>query len=194
MASDWRSIPNLITLTRLASMPVFIALLWRHQPFAALVLFAAAMASDVLDGVLARLLHQQTRLGALLDPLADKALLVTGLVALVGAGRAPAWLLGLVLLRDFTVAGGALEVRRRKLGDRLEPTRIGKYATFALTCQIVLALAGLAVDWPLFDAYAAVMAFIAGLCVAVSTAQYLARIGVLLAGSGRGTSVRTTKQ
>ncbi|MHB8878919.1 MAG: CDP-alcohol phosphatidyltransferase family protein [Myxococcaceae bacterium] len=180
MADDWRTVPNLITLLRLALLPVFFGLLVTGHPKAAVTCFFVAMASDLLDGLAARVLNQRSRLGALLDPIADKAVLLTGLLSLGVLGRAPWWLVGVVLFRDGALGGGALVVRFRRLELPAAPTRIGKYATFALSAMIVLALAGLTVESAVLEAYTAVMGFIAGLCVVVSTLQYLARFGHLL--------------
>ncbi|MBI3182245.1 MAG: CDP-alcohol phosphatidyltransferase family protein [Myxococcales bacterium] len=179
MAAEWRTIPNLITLGRLALVPVFLALQLTGRPRWALVCFAVAMASDFIDGLLARVLHQRSRIGGILDPAADKLLLLAGLVTLMAEGRVPLWLVALVAFRDATMTLGAIVVQRKNLEVPIAPTRIGKYATFALSCLIVLALVGLTAESPLLVAYTAVVGFIAGLCVAISTVQYSARFGYL---------------
>jgi cardiolipin synthase (CMP-forming) len=180
MPRDWLAVPNLITYGRLALVPVFVVLqAWNH-PQAALWTFIVAMSSDLLDGVLARLLNQRTKLGALLDPIADKLLVFSALVMLVAKGPVPPWLLAIVVARDAMMAAGAMWVKFKNWEIPSQPTRIGKYATFALTCTIVLALISLTTEAPLLNAYVAVLAFIAGLCVLISTVQYFARFGYLI--------------
>ena len=194
MTSEWRSVPNLITLARLALLPPFVVLLLTGRPRGALLCFAIAMASDLLDGLAARLLHQTTRLGAVLDPIVDKVMLATALCALWLGGGVPTWLVGLVAFRDGWMGLAALAVRRRGLELPRSPSRIGKYATFALTCLIVLALARLTTPSASLEAYTAVVGFIAGLCVAVSTVQYLARFGHLLGSSRSRPSASERRQ
>ncbi len=179
MAAERLTIPNLITFARLGLVPVFVALLILREPLWALVVFAVAMASDAIDGLLARLLHQHSKIGALLDPVADKLLVFAGVVTLTADGRLPPWLLGLIVFRDGAMIVGAVVVKRKRLEIPTRPTRIGKYATFASTCLVVLALASLIVESPMLAAYTVVVGFIAGLCVLVSTVQYFARFGYL---------------
>jgi cardiolipin synthase (CMP-forming) len=181
----WLTAPNLVTFFRLALVPVFIALHATSHAQLALLAFAVAMASDVVDGLLARVLHQQSKLGGILDPVADKLLVLAALGALLPSHRVPVWLLALILFRDGMMAIGALVVKKKKLEIPTAPTRIGKYATFSLALFIVLALIRIAADAPRMDAWVAVVGFIAGLCVAVSTVQYFARWGYLFTAPAR---------
>jgi cardiolipin synthase len=101
-------IPNLISLLRIILViPVVWALLTADF-FTALVLFAVAGFSDALDGFLAKHYHWESRLGSILDPLADKLLLVASFAALTWLGLLPYWLLWLVLGRDVLIVVGAL--------------------------------------------------------------------------------------
>src|SRR6185436_6046588 len=96
--------------------------------------------SDSLDGLLARVLDQRSKLGAILDPIADKLLAFCALLTLVVERRLPLWLLLILLFRHLCMALGALVVRKNRLEIPTAPTRIGKYATFLLFCLVVLAL------------------------------------------------------
>lgn len=177
--SEWFLVPNLITYVRIALVPVF---LWLHlsgRPGWALIAFAAAAASDGIDGLLARALDQRSKLGAILDPVADKLLVVSALVALLVAGRAPLWLCALILFRDGAMVVGAVVVRRKRLELPSQPTRVGKYATFSLLLFVVLSMLEQSLESARLLAYVRVIGFIAGLCVAVSTVQYFARFGHL---------------
>lgn len=182
----WFTIPNIITYVRFLLIPVFVVLHLGGSPGWALGVFIGAAASDGIDGLLARLLNQRSKLGAILDPLADKVLVFSALVTLVIEGRIPALLLLLIIFRDGWITFGALLVRRKKLEIPTAPSRIGKYATFTLTLLVVLALFDqYAADSELLHAYTAVVGFISGLCVVISTIQYFSRFGYLLFAPAR---------
>ena len=194
MSSDWKTLPNAITLIRLALIPVFLALELGERHLWALIAFAFALGSDWLDGLLARLLRQRSHLGGVLDPVADKLLVFTALVGLVWQRALPVWILGLVIARDALMLFGAAVVAHKRLDLPTQPSRIGKYATFALGITVLGALANEVVQSPRVRAYTAVACFFAGLCVAISTVQYLSRFGYLFfAPSQRSSSHKPQK-
>lgn len=100
------NIPNLITVFRILLVPLLAIFLLEERYNSALLVFIVAGISDGLDGFLARLLKQKTRLGAILDPIADKLLLVTTFVMLAGLGVIPQWLAVLVVSRDLLIVIG----------------------------------------------------------------------------------------
>jgi cardiolipin synthase len=102
------SVPNLITLTRLCAVPLAFWLIIDRALAAAFGLFVAAGASDAVDGWLARRSGGASRLGAVLDPVADKALIVTMYVTLAAVGELPGWLATVVVFRDLVIVGGVL--------------------------------------------------------------------------------------
>lgn len=108
---------------------------------AAFWLFAAAGASDAIDGFIAKKLNARTDLGAYLDPLADKVLLNGIYVAMAMVGWLPIWLSSLVIGRDLLIVVGVVLIQRRHPVFRARPLLIGKANTFA---QILLAAAALA--------------------------------------------------
>ena len=110
------TLPNAITLARLLAVPAAVWLVVRGWYEAALWLFLLAGLSDAIDGWLARRLGQVSRLGSLLDPVADKALLVSVFVALGVRDLLPAWLVILVVFRDALIVSGWL------LGQILMPS------------------------------------------------------------------------
>ncbi len=133
-ASD---IPNIITVARiLLVLPIAWALLQQYFVLA-LVLFFVAGVSDGVDGFLAKHFGWTSRLGALLDPLADKFLLVTCYAALAWIGLLPVWLLVLVLLRDVVIVTGAVVYNFHIARLEAEPTLISKLNTLL---QILLVL------------------------------------------------------
>ena len=100
------NLPNLITLARLLSVPLTIWLIFSERYGAAFWVFVGAGVSDALDGYIAKRFDRRTRLGAMLDPAADKAMLVGVYVTLGLAGQLPSWLVALVVLRDVLIVLG----------------------------------------------------------------------------------------
>jgi cardiolipin synthase len=90
----------------------------------------AAGVTDALDGFVAKRLTGVTSLGAMLDPIADKLLLVGAFLVLAWQELVPAWVLGLVVARDLIIAGGALMLRARVDGFEIAPSLLGKACTF----------------------------------------------------------------
>jgi cardiolipin synthase len=134
-ASD---IPNIITLFRFLLVPPVVLLLLDERFGLALLLFGVAGFSDALDGYLAKRFNWSSRLGALLDPLADKLLLVSSFITLGWLNQIPLWLVGVVILRDLVIVSGALVYHYRIERLDAEPSMVSKLNTFA---QILLVLA-----------------------------------------------------
>lgn len=99
------NVPNQLTLGRVIAVPFFIALYLMGWDTIAAVLFILASATDALDGYLARKNNLVTNFGKIMDPLADKVLVVSALVLLVEAGEVAGWMLIVILAREFAVAG-----------------------------------------------------------------------------------------
>ncbi len=135
--SPARHIPNLLTLMRiLLTAPVVVLLL--HEEYRwSLLLFLVAGISDAVDGFLAKQFHWESWLGSVMDPLADKLLLVSSTLCLAWVGLLPIWLVAAVFLRDFLIIGGALYWHRHYQSFEAEPTVVSKINTFT---QIVLVL------------------------------------------------------
>jgi cardiolipin synthase len=168
------TLANGLTALRIVLAPVFLVLYVEGDRLRALAAFAAAAATDVLDGLVARALRQRTRLGAFLDPIADKLLAACALVALAATGRLPVWLPVLVVSRDLAQLAAAALLRTTHRAVPVAPTRIGKYATVALATTVVVALAGDFGAYPSGTVGPFVVAFalLAAECVAISFAQY----------------------
>jgi cardiolipin synthase (CMP-forming) len=131
------TIPNVITALRIALIPLFAALIVDHdRSTAGLVLFGVVVATDWVDGWVARRTGQVSDLGKLLDPIADRLAIAAGLIALMIRGAFPVWAGTLVLMRDVVVLTvGSLVLFGE--GIRLEVRWIGKVATFSLMVAIV---------------------------------------------------------
>ena len=124
-------LPNAITLVRLGLVPVFIVVLKAQDYTVALLVFAVAGLSDGLDGFIAKRFNLVTRLGAILDPLADKVLLVSAYVMLTILGHLPFWLVLTVGFRDLLIVGGYL-VYTSLIGPvAMRPTYLSKFNTFS---------------------------------------------------------------
>ena len=133
------TLPNVISLIRLLLVPVFAILAWEGEDLAALYVLAVSGASDWLDGVLARGLHQQSRLGELLDPAADRLFILVTLVVLAARDDIPWWLVGSIVGRDVLLAGLLAVLLRSGVGP-LPVHFVGKAGTFALLYAFPLLL------------------------------------------------------
>ncbi|MGW0181075.1 CDP-alcohol phosphatidyltransferase family protein [Nocardia sp. NPDC003345] len=140
------TVPNVLSVLRLIGIPVFLwLLLVVHADGWAFTLLVLSGVTDFLDGKLARLLDQSSRLGALLDPLVDRLYLVTTLAAFVVRGLIPWWVAALLIGRDL-VLSLTLRIYRRRGLEPPEVIYLGKAATFALMSALPWLLAG-EMDW-----------------------------------------------
>jgi cardiolipin synthase (CMP-forming) len=130
------NIPNSLTLMRIVLVPLVVWLIIDHQMFAAFLLFLLAGLSDAADGFLAKRYGWRTELGAYLDPIADKMLLVSIYVTLGFAGHLPVWLVIAVVSRDILIVGAVVLSWMLSRPLQMQPLLISKANTFA---QIVLA-------------------------------------------------------
>ncbi len=177
------SIPNIITFLRLLIVPVAVYALLERELGWAFWLFVAAGISDALDGAIARMFRSQTLLGAYLDPIADKALLVSVYVTLAHIGEIPLWLAILVVFRDVMIVGGVLLAYTLKESLAMQPLGISKVNTFAqiALATAVLAPAGLGLPDPVVlgvDAVKVLVWAVAGTTV-LSGLGYVLRGGAL---------------
>lgn len=135
------NLPNLITLARIASVPLVVWLIVDGYMLWAFWVFVAAGLSDALDGFIAKRFDMETELGKYLDPLADKALLVSVYVTLGVEGYIASWLVILVVFRDIAIVGGALLFETITHSLTMQPLMVSKVNTVV---QILLAVAVMA--------------------------------------------------
>ena len=136
-----RDIPNLITGLRILLVAPFLWLLLEERYGAALLLFMIAGLSDALDGFLAKYYDWTSELGGLLDPIADKLLLIGAILALGWLGKLPGWLVVLVIARDLIIVGGAVVYHLRIARFHAAPLMISKLNTLmqlALVCTVIV--------------------------------------------------------
>jgi cardiolipin synthase len=142
MTRELRTLPNLLTLSRILLVPVFLWMMLEQKPVEAFLIFLLAGLTDVLDGLAARLWHQKSRLGLWLDPAADKVLLTAAFVLLSLPGLSkpnaiPLWVVIIVIGRDVLIAIAALLLMRLKGQKAFYPTLLGKVST---VCQVLTIL------------------------------------------------------
>ena len=137
------NLPNVLTLIRILTVPIFLEFLAYHRYWEALVVFAIGGITDFFDGLTARWLNQQTALGAYLDPVADKLLVISSFIMLGLIDGIPMWLTVVVVVRDILIVvgyGAIYLLVEEKMAVR--PSRIGKWSTSfqLLTLAVVLVM------------------------------------------------------
>jgi cardiolipin synthase len=170
------NLPNLITLARLLCVPLAIWLIVEARYGVVFWVFVAAGVSDALDGWIAKRWDQRTPLGALLDPIADKALLAAVYITLGLAGALPQWLVILVVLRDLLIVGGYPLIHGT---DAPQPLFVSKVNTLVQIALVGFVLARLGLDIEA-DRLTAVLVVAAGITTVWSGLSYLVRWARLL--------------
>ncbi len=179
------TVPNLLSFLRILLIPVFVVLIVDHDTTTAgLVLFGVVMATDWVDGWVARRTGQVSELGKILDPTADRLAIAAGLIALVIRGVFPLWAALLILIRDVAILiVGVFLLASKRL--RLDVRFIGKIATFTLMAAIP-AIAWANLDLPLAAGVlvAGWIAYVTGIVeYYVAAAVYLRDVRTLAAGA-----------
>jgi cardiolipin synthase len=134
------NLPNYITLFRVILIPFFINLMIYGYYREALLVFVVAGLTDALDGMIARLTGKKTELGAFLDPMADKLLILSAFLTLVLLGKLPVWLVIIVVSRDAILAMGSLIIYVMTHTLKLQPSLIGKLTTLMQLTVVTLSL------------------------------------------------------
>lgn len=167
-----RDIPNLISFLRILLTLPIVWLMFEQEFSYALMLFAVAGFSDGLDGFLAKHYGWQSHLGGLLDPLADKALLMSSFLVLGGLGLIPIWLVILVIFRDLTIMGGALYYHFSVEEVDADPSLVSKLNTL-LQIMLVLLVVTDAGPLPLPDLLLRSLIWATGLTTLISGGLYV---------------------
>ncbi len=144
----FRWLPNAICVFRALLVGPIVVVLLREQYLAALILIAIAGLSDALDGLLARTFDWRTPLGGLLDPAADKLLVVSVFLTLTYQGLVPVGLTALVVLRDVVIVSGAMTYQLLIAPVRAEPALISKLNTACQLSFVLFILTSAALQWP----------------------------------------------
>lgn len=147
-----RHLPNALTILRMVLVPLLALRVLQHDYEAALCIAFIAAVTDALDGLLARRFGWQSRLGGILDPLADKLMLVVSFVVLTVVGAIPLWLTLLVGGRDLVIVAGAVTYHYRVGPFDASPSMMSKITTVLQLLLVLLILLRLAQVWPAPDA------------------------------------------
>lgn len=170
------NLPNWITLLRILLIPFFVAVLLKYRQvclpylrYYAILIFSLAILTDALDGTIARMKHKKTQLGALLDPLADKLLLLSAVfllsIPIRGLAQLPIWVLVTFISRDLMLIFGAVVVYMQNQKLTVRPNLLGKITTFTQMLTIIWILFLLPLPHIVWR--------IAGFCTILSGAIYL---------------------
>ena len=165
------NVPNLLSLLRVLLIPVFVILIMDKLFGWALVTFAVAGISDGIDGLIARVTHQRTELGAYLDPIADKLLLTAAFVTLAIIEILPNWLAVIVITRDVIILLGFVVLILTNHRPKMLPTLVSKVTTGLQISAVLLAL--LTGYEPVFKILATVAIYGAALFTILSGAHYI---------------------
>ncbi len=167
------SIPNLITLGRILLVPIVVWAIASGTMWIAFVLFLVAGVSDAVDGFLAKRFHMTTELGAYLDPLADKALIVSIYLALGVNGFIPRWLVIMVVSRDILIVGGIMLSWVMGSPLKIKPLLVSKLNTVAQILFAGVVLGSLGFEIQADTLKLVLMGLVAALTL-LSVAAYLA--------------------
>ena len=164
------NLPNKLTILRVFLVPVFVVFMLtdlggRYSNWIALVIFVAASLTDSLDGYLARKNNLVTNFGKFMDPLADKLLVCSALICLMAIDRVPAWMVLIIIAREFIISGFRLVAS--DAGVVIAASYWGKFKTIS---QVVMIIA-LLIEFP----YASVFSWIAVILTIVSLVDYMAK-------------------
>lgn len=184
------TLANAFTAARLILIPVFAWLWYVGENERALWIFVTAASTDLIDGFLARFLNQKSRLGALLDPIADKSLMLVTLVVGTLVGAIPVWLAAVIIGRDAVLAVGVIVFifvwKDRHGPEAWRPTRIGKYAMMTQSLSIVLVIIQDTLTPRGLYPWVRSLMMIAALMTVIAGVQYVARAVVAVRKHRRG--------
>jgi cardiolipin synthase len=179
VATKWKlpreiNLPNALTILRLVLTPVVVILILNDSLIAAFVVFSLAAGTDYLDGLIARAYGLQTRLGAFLDPIADKVLVFAMLSLLPWLNTMPVWFPVAIISRELCLGGGVVFLQATGRHVVIDPSRMSKYATTGEFLAIGLGIVAVGGNGNLREYLAAAMLGTVVL-VAVSLADYVWR-------------------
>lgn len=165
------NLANILTVGRLALVPVFLASFIFQWYLIAFLCFVIASFTDIIDGAVARYFKQHSQLGAFLDPLADKLLMISTFSCLVYVRIVPGWFLVLVILRDIMIMGGIGLLKYLKIEVVYEPFMLSKFTTLF---QILLGSLALLFLWRPFTSFGSypLVDFVEG-CMIITTVLIL---------------------
>ena len=181
-------IPNLLTLARIGLVPWLVVLLQKQQFTLSLIVFIVAGLTDALDGFIAKRFNAETYLGSLLDPLADKGLLVSSYIMLSVMELIPFWLMVAVVFRDVVIVGGYLLMVLFFGSVKMAPLIVSKINTFTQIAYIVLVLGALSLQHD-FSSIQPVLSYAVLLTSVISGLAYVYIWSIRATNTGEGSSL-----
>jgi cardiolipin synthase len=170
------NVPNFLTLLRIVAIPVFLILLTDNRTGAALAVFVLAGITDSLDGAIARLTNSRTTLGAYMDPLADKMLILSAFVVLAVMDVVPRWLTVVVMTREVVILTGYLTLfLLTQRAMEIRPSAISKATTFFHLVTLSVVLLALWRGHSLSTGFDTALFLVTGLTTAASGFHYMYR-------------------
>lgn len=167
------NLPNKLTVGRMLAVPFFIVVLMLGYYYASAVIFILAALTDMLDGQIARKYNLVTNFGKIMDPLADKLLVISALVCLVELGHVQGWMVIVILAREFTVTG--LRTVAAAQGIVIAAGMTGKIKT---VLQMIAVIALLLLNWPfslIGIPFAEIMLWASVIMTIISGVEYIAK-------------------
>ena len=174
------TVANLITILRIILVPIFVIYMLNNRVLASLIVFIIAGISDALDGLIARILHQKSSLGAHLDPLADKLLLMSAFVTLAIFDRIPSWLAVLTISRDVIILLGVLILYLNRYPIKIKPSLLSKATTCMQVITILIVLSNGLMSLQFLKIY---FIWVTALVTVASGLQYM-REGLIILNQG----------
>ncbi|MFQ5949133.1 MAG: CDP-diacylglycerol--glycerol-3-phosphate 3-phosphatidyltransferase, partial [Nitrospiria bacterium] len=170
------NLPNILTITRVLLIPFFIIFFYQPSKMSSVIaasIFTISSFTDILDGYFARLRSEVTQFGKILDPVADKLLIVSALILLVGDKRVPAWIAIIIIGREFAVTGFRAVAASEGVVIAAEST--GKYKTFLQIVAIIF----LTVDFTseTYHHIGRFLLFVSMILALFSAGQYFVKFG-----------------
>jgi cardiolipin synthase len=165
------NLPNTMTLVRVLLIPVFVILIMNKSFGWAIVTFALAGITDGIDGLIARVTHQRTELGAYLDPIADKLLLIAAFITLAIIEILPSWLAVIVITRDIIILLGFLVMLLTSYHPSIRPSLLSKVTTvWQITTILLVLMAG---NYHVFNRLAAIAIYGTAFFTILSGSHYI---------------------
>ena len=174
------TVPNLLSISRILLAPIFIIYMLNNRMLALLIVFVIPGISNALDGFIARVFHQKSNLGAHLDPLADKILLISAYVTLAIFNLIPSWLAVLTISRDVIILLGVLVLYLNRYPVRIKPSILSKATTCIQVVTILIALSNGYLDIQFLKVYSV---WVTALVTIASGLQYM-RQGLIIFSQG----------
>ncbi|HNZ30835.1 MAG TPA: CDP-alcohol phosphatidyltransferase family protein [Smithellaceae bacterium] len=169
------NLPNLLTLLRIILVPVIIIFLIQESYKEALLTFVIAGLTDIFDGLLARSLNKQTKLGAFIDPMADKLLLASSFVSLSVIGLIPSWLTVIVISRDFIIVLGMIILSMMSIKYEIKPALISKATTAFQLSTIFFALLDKVIHYDINSQWLIILCWVTAAFTVASGFAYIMR-------------------